>query len=205
MSNYEILGLNKGATIPQIKKKFRELCMIHHPDKGGNQALFIKIKDAYEALLKGDSGEKKQDSYSGYGREPKSQQQQQQYRRYQEDQRAREAWEFQKARNRIGEYRFVHIKKDHDGYLIRFYVRNIRAIYIYGKDGMRVGLYNCRHIDGYTNLVLSYEDAKTAEYFFKIRLEGYDNDSATVTYKVKPPFKPNWWQKILIKLGKKYE
>lgn len=56
MNNYEILGLPKGATPDQIKKAYRKLAMQHHPDKGGSQAAFLKIKQAYDDLLVGKTG-----------------------------------------------------------------------------------------------------------------------------------------------------
>jgi hypothetical protein len=37
-------------TEENINKKYRKACLKHHPDKGGDAKLFIKIKDAYEYL-----------------------------------------------------------------------------------------------------------------------------------------------------------
>lgn len=50
MNFYEILGLNKDADAKQIKKSFRDLSKIHHPDKGGNEEEFKRIVKAYEIL-----------------------------------------------------------------------------------------------------------------------------------------------------------
>jgi len=47
---YEILGLSPGATDKEIKKKYRELSRIHHPDQGGSEEMFMKITKAAEAL-----------------------------------------------------------------------------------------------------------------------------------------------------------
>lgn len=45
-----MLGLSQGATIEEIKKRFRELALKYHPDKGGDSEMFIKIFDAYKKL-----------------------------------------------------------------------------------------------------------------------------------------------------------
>jgi DnaJ-domain-containing protein 1 len=59
-SAYIILGLEKGASLKQIKKAFRKLAHAHHPDKVAHlgegsvkqaEVIFRKIKDAYELLI----------------------------------------------------------------------------------------------------------------------------------------------------------
>jgi DnaJ-class molecular chaperone len=48
---YSILNINKTATIDDIKKSYRRLALIYHPDKpNGNKEEFIKICSAYEIL-----------------------------------------------------------------------------------------------------------------------------------------------------------
>jgi molecular chaperone DnaJ len=47
---YEVLGINKEATQEEIKKKYRELCKTHHPDKGGDEDEFKLITEAYNTL-----------------------------------------------------------------------------------------------------------------------------------------------------------
>ena len=59
MNNYEILKIPNNSTEKVIKSAYRKLVKIHHPDKGGNRVLFIKIQKAYEELLKGNTGESK--------------------------------------------------------------------------------------------------------------------------------------------------
>lgn len=53
-SYYDILEINKNATPEEIKKSFRRLSMIHHPDKNNNSQESIKkiqeINQAYEIL-----------------------------------------------------------------------------------------------------------------------------------------------------------
>lgn len=47
-----MLGLSEGATTEDIKKRFRELALKYHPDKGGDSEKFIEILDVYKKLTK---------------------------------------------------------------------------------------------------------------------------------------------------------
>lgn len=48
---FAILQLDPGASTSAIRKQYRQLSKIYHPDKeGGNQDMFMKIAKAYEAL-----------------------------------------------------------------------------------------------------------------------------------------------------------
>ena len=47
---YMILGLEKTASEADIKKAYRSLALVHHPDKGGDPEKFKEIHRAYEAL-----------------------------------------------------------------------------------------------------------------------------------------------------------
>jgi DnaJ-class molecular chaperone len=47
---YEILGVPKGASDEEIKRAYRKLASAHHPDKGGDTALFQEIQSAYDTL-----------------------------------------------------------------------------------------------------------------------------------------------------------
>lgn len=47
---YGILGIDHDSSEENIKKAYRRLVSIHHPDKGGKYDDFIKIQKAYEAL-----------------------------------------------------------------------------------------------------------------------------------------------------------
>ena len=56
---YEILEIDESATFDEIKKAYKKLAIIHHPDKGGNQNRFQEISQAYEIL----SNEEKKQEY----------------------------------------------------------------------------------------------------------------------------------------------
>ena len=51
---YKTLGLKANSTISEVKKKFRELTLKHHPDKCKNKKAaekkFKKILTAYETI-----------------------------------------------------------------------------------------------------------------------------------------------------------
>lgn len=46
-----ILGLPPGSGEHDIKKRFRELAKIHHPDHGGDQDKMVELLEAYRRLL----------------------------------------------------------------------------------------------------------------------------------------------------------
>jgi curved DNA-binding protein len=50
MDYYSTLGVGKNATEDDIKKAYRKLAMKHHPDRGGDEATFKKISEAYDIL-----------------------------------------------------------------------------------------------------------------------------------------------------------
>ncbi|XP_053572244.1 LOW QUALITY PROTEIN: translocation protein SEC63 homolog [Bombina bombina] len=47
---YEVLSLDPGATVSEIKKQYRLLSLKFHPDKGGDEVMFMRIAKAYAAL-----------------------------------------------------------------------------------------------------------------------------------------------------------
>lgn len=80
---YEVLGVSKGASADEIKKAFRRAAIEHHPDKGGDEAKFKEINEAYEVLkdsskrqrydqfghagVGGNGGENPFEGFSGFG------------------------------------------------------------------------------------------------------------------------------------------
>jgi molecular chaperone DnaJ len=51
---YEVLGVGKDASADEIKKAFRRAAVEHHPDRGGDEAKFKEINEAYEVLKDAD-------------------------------------------------------------------------------------------------------------------------------------------------------
>jgi DnaJ family protein A protein 2 len=47
---YEELEITKEASLEEIKKSYRRLALLHHPDRGGDTEKFKKISQAYEVL-----------------------------------------------------------------------------------------------------------------------------------------------------------
>ncbi|QQR82646.1 molecular chaperone DnaJ [Candidatus Campbellbacteria bacterium] len=61
---YNVLGVERNASQDEIKKAFRKLAHEHHPDKkGGNEAKFKEINEAYSVL----SDSTKRMQYDQYG------------------------------------------------------------------------------------------------------------------------------------------
>lgn len=62
---YETLEVPKNADVKAIKKSYRRLSLIHHPDRGGDEHKFKEIAAAYEIL----SDPEKRKLYDQYGLE----------------------------------------------------------------------------------------------------------------------------------------
>ncbi len=50
---FSILGLSKGASLEDVKRAFRRLAKIYHPDVngGGDAEVFIRVSKAYKSLI----------------------------------------------------------------------------------------------------------------------------------------------------------
>src|SRR3989344_4651799 len=60
---YKILGIERNASEEEVKKAFRKLAHVHHPDKsGGNEAKFKEASEAYAVL----SDKKKRAQYDTF-------------------------------------------------------------------------------------------------------------------------------------------
>ncbi len=68
---YEILGVSKGASADEIKKAYRKAAIESHPDRGGDEAKFKEVTEAYEVLK--DPGKRQrydQFGHAGVGGNP---------------------------------------------------------------------------------------------------------------------------------------
>lgn len=63
---YEVLGVGKTASPDEIKKAFRRLAVEHHPDRGGDEAKFKEVNEAYE-VLKDSSKRQRYDQFGHAG------------------------------------------------------------------------------------------------------------------------------------------
>jgi curved DNA-binding protein len=67
---YQTLGISEGASPEEIKRAYRSLANKHHPDKGGDQAMFKNISVANDTL----SDPQKRAEYDQQRRAPQGQQ-----------------------------------------------------------------------------------------------------------------------------------
>lgn len=63
---YAKLDLKVNAGPGDVRKAYRKLAMIHHPDKGGNESTFKQITEAYDRIQKNDFAHE-QRPHNGYG------------------------------------------------------------------------------------------------------------------------------------------
>lgn len=68
MNPYKVLGVKRKASDEEIKKAYRDLAKIHHPDLGGNEEKFKNISKAYTILTNPELKEE----YDRTGVEPDS-------------------------------------------------------------------------------------------------------------------------------------
>lgn len=53
MNPYQVLGVPVGADEDTVKKAYKRLAKLHHPDLGGDGEKFKEVNEAYEAITKG--------------------------------------------------------------------------------------------------------------------------------------------------------
>ncbi|OGZ95730.1 MAG: molecular chaperone DnaJ [Candidatus Sungbacteria bacterium RIFCSPHIGHO2_01_FULL_50_25] len=61
---YRVLGVPRNASKEEIKKAYRKLAHQYHPDKGGDEARFKEVNEAYQVL----SNDQKRSQYDQFGR-----------------------------------------------------------------------------------------------------------------------------------------
>ena len=50
-SHYDVLGLSPTADEREVRRAYRAELKEHHPDQGGSRERFLRIKEAYEAIV----------------------------------------------------------------------------------------------------------------------------------------------------------
>lgn len=58
---YRVLGVDRNASLSEIKKAFKLQAMKNHPDKGGDERKFKEINNAYSAITKGETNNRDTD------------------------------------------------------------------------------------------------------------------------------------------------
>lgn len=62
-SYYEVLGVRAQATAHEIRQAFKQIVIVKHPDRGGNEEEFVLVQKAYEVL----SDARRRRIYDHYG------------------------------------------------------------------------------------------------------------------------------------------
>lgn len=50
---YAVLGLPQTATLEEVKRNYKHLAVIFHPDKGGYKEAMVLLNNAYGRIMKG--------------------------------------------------------------------------------------------------------------------------------------------------------
>lgn len=50
-AEYNLLHLQAGASLTEVRIQYRELAKLYHPDAGGHHAYFLALQQAYEQVV----------------------------------------------------------------------------------------------------------------------------------------------------------
>ena len=59
---YAVLGLPQTASLAEVKKNYRSLAVIFHPDKGGYKEAMILLNNAYGRIMKEEKSNAKKET-----------------------------------------------------------------------------------------------------------------------------------------------
>lgn len=86
-------------------------------------------------------------------------------------------------------YRFEKIYKEGENHIVRYYLKGVFSVMIYGKNGLKIAEYSLKGQDRIHNLEILKKDIEKAEYILKIRLFDRRGNYGEDTWKIKPPLK----------------
>ncbi|ERH00990.1 MAG: ferredoxin [Halonotius sp. J07HN6] len=66
MDPFAVLGLDRDADAEAIKRAYRQQAKETHPDHGGSETEFKRVRDAYEAIRDGDFDRDDEDDAAGF-------------------------------------------------------------------------------------------------------------------------------------------
>jgi len=64
MDPYQILGLSNNSTNEEVKRAYKKLTLVHHPDKGGSSEKFSEIKNAFDKIMEQEKEKKPTITYN---------------------------------------------------------------------------------------------------------------------------------------------
>lgn len=137
---YTILGIPQGASRTEIKKAYRKLAMLYHPDKNDNgkeaAQKFIQLTEAYEILIGERKAPVKRVARSSYQRRQHFDFRQASYRQRWEDERARRRQAARQEAYRQAQMNFENFKRNNAAFKKSWYYKpafyTIQVLYLLG-------------------------------------------------------------------------
>ncbi len=56
-AHYRLLQLDVNAGMEDVRRAYREAARLHHPDKGGDAAVFARVQTAFQASRRAGAGQ----------------------------------------------------------------------------------------------------------------------------------------------------
>lgn len=137
---YTILGISQGASKSEIKKAYRKLAMLYHPDKNDNgkeaEQKFIRLTEAYEILIGERKAPIRRVVQNHYRRRQQFDFRQASYRQRWETERARRRNFAREEARRQAQMDFENFKRNNAAFRKSWYYKPayylIRTLYVLG-------------------------------------------------------------------------